>query len=167
MLTQKAYQCDDNGVFIEEVFCQESPLEPGVWLTPARATLDVPPSIPSDKQAVYDFVNAEWSLMDLPQAPVDASPKPFVQLKPDAKKLAVIGYAGSLMSACATAMDRITWADWNGNPVDPSMKQAWAAYRKLLIEIPSVDQDQAFFIRLQSLDAYPWPTQPALPPEAQ
>lgn len=45
MTAKTVYQLDRSGLFAGETTADESPLEPGVWLMPAR-TIDTPP--PSD-----------------------------------------------------------------------------------------------------------------------
>lgn len=162
MFSKIAYQCDEKQIYIGEVYSQESPLEPGVWLCPGGATFDAPPTIPEGKQAIYDFQNEEWSLVDIPK---EETPKetPFSKLSADDKKQKVMQQVSILMSIVSTAYERMQWQDWNGTPVDTSLKTAWVNYRKALLAIPTTEQDQAYFIRLQSLESFAWPNQPAMP----
>jgi hypothetical protein len=60
-----AYGFDQQGRFMGEVPRQKSPLEPGVWLIPANATLVAPPSIPEGQQAVWN--GSEWVLEAIPE----------------------------------------------------------------------------------------------------
>lgn len=61
----KAYGYSDDKKYIGLVECQESPLEPGVFLVPGNATLIPPPSdIPEGKEVVFN--GTEWELVDLP-----------------------------------------------------------------------------------------------------
>lgn len=61
------------GAYIGEGEADASPLQPGVWLVPAYATLKKPPEAQPGKQAVYNKETDTWSLEP---APVQASPTP-------------------------------------------------------------------------------------------
>lgn len=68
MKTIPAYQFDLAGLYVEETEADESPLEPGVFLSPARCTLVRPPeSWPSDKWPRWDGSN--WMLVVRPSMP--------------------------------------------------------------------------------------------------
>ena len=47
-------QLDDEGVFVGPVVADESPLEPGVFLIPARAVDATPPTVPAGKLARWN-----------------------------------------------------------------------------------------------------------------
>lgn len=65
-----AYQYDLAGLLIGATEADESPLEPGVYLLPARCTLTPPPeSVPDDKWPRWNGV--EWQLVTKPQAAND------------------------------------------------------------------------------------------------
>lgn len=166
MLEQVAYQCNEDGLYQGQVLCQESPLEPGIWLVPAHAALEAPPEVPDGKVAVYDFERAEWSISD-PPTPKDDTPEPpaFNKLPPARKRAKVISAIADRLSKCQLALERMQWADWIGNPADPDLKLAWANYRKALLGLPSDEQDKVYFIKLQSLDSYQFPDEPGMPPE--
>jgi hypothetical protein len=48
-------------VYTGEVFCQESPLEPGVYLIPAHATTTAPPALGENEAAVFE--NGAWKVV--------------------------------------------------------------------------------------------------------
>lgn len=63
----QAYQCDDNGIYIGMSNCQPSPLQPGVFLTPGKATLTAPPTYnPATEAAQLNFSTQTWSVVPLP-----------------------------------------------------------------------------------------------------
>jgi len=47
-------QLDDDGIFVGPVIADESPLEPGVWIIPARAVDAPPPKVPVGKLARWN-----------------------------------------------------------------------------------------------------------------
>jgi hypothetical protein len=71
-MTQKqVIQLDVDGYFVGFTTADESPLEPGVFLFPARS-VDVPtPTVPEGKRAKW---NGAWVLEDIPQP--DPEPEP-------------------------------------------------------------------------------------------
>lgn len=61
-----AYQFDRAGLLQGIAVADESPLEPGVYLLPARCTLTPPPAdVPDDKWPRWN--GSAWSLMTRPQ----------------------------------------------------------------------------------------------------
>lgn len=61
------YQFDRAGLFVGEAIADESPLEPGVFLLPARCTFEVPPaSVPDDKWPRWNGIG--WELVSRPQS---------------------------------------------------------------------------------------------------
>lgn len=62
-MTEKiVYQIDEDGVYIGPVYADPSPLEPGVWLIPARCVEVPPPEIPKGMLAVW--MAEEWYLIE-------------------------------------------------------------------------------------------------------
>jgi hypothetical protein len=57
-----AYSYDENGFYLGEVSQQPSPLEPGVFLVPAMATVK-PPLVAGENQE-NRFANGEWLLVE-------------------------------------------------------------------------------------------------------
>lgn len=70
-----AYQTDDNGRYVGTVLCDESPLEPGVFLVPRGAVDVAPPGAQEGWFAVWD--GAVWRLE---QEPVEPEPEPEPEL---------------------------------------------------------------------------------------
>lgn len=69
----KAFQFDNAGLYLGETVADESPLEPGVYLLPARATLVAPPtSVPQDKWPRWNGV--EWTLTNKPKPQTEEDP---------------------------------------------------------------------------------------------
>lgn len=166
MFNKIAYQCDDNGIYIGEVLCQESPLEPGVWLCPGGATFQEPPTVAAGKRAAFDFANTTWIEVDAPVEPTQQSDRTFDKFTPAEKKFEIELLLKYKVSECSLAMERMQWRDWAGNPVAPTLKTEWFNYRKALLALPSAEQDDVFFINLLSPDNYPWPVMPVMPEEA-
>lgn len=66
-----AYQFDRAGLYVGTTTADESPLEPGVYLLPARCTLDSPPAyVPADKWPRWN--GRAWDLVNRP-APAAAA----------------------------------------------------------------------------------------------
>lgn len=74
------YQTDASGVLISTVLADESPLEPGVWLTPAGCVDVPPPTIPPGNRARW--VGGAWVLEAAPVSP-DQTPAVTVAPTPD------------------------------------------------------------------------------------
>lgn len=78
MNTKPAFQYDNAGLFIGETVSHASPLEPGVFLLPARCTYVAPPAdVPADKWPRWN--GAAWDLVTRP-AP-NAEPSAVAKLQ--------------------------------------------------------------------------------------
>ncbi|MCK1791629.1 phage tail protein [Pseudomonas violetae] len=62
MTIKIVYQTDHLGIYVGETVADASPLEPGVWLIPARCVEAKPPVIPERKAALWD--GERWQLID-------------------------------------------------------------------------------------------------------
>ncbi|NBA97977.1 phage tail protein [Pseudomonas sp. R5(2019)] len=62
MTIKTVYQTDHLGIYVGETVADASPLEPGVWLIPARCVEVKPPVIPERKAALWD--GERWQLID-------------------------------------------------------------------------------------------------------
>lgn len=62
MTVKIVYQTDHLGIYVGETVADASPLEPGVWLIPARCVEVKPPVIPERKAALWD--GESWQLID-------------------------------------------------------------------------------------------------------
>lgn len=72
------YQYNASGLYQGETVADESPLEPGVWLMPARTTTVAPPTeIPDGRWPRWNGL--DWELATKPMAP--ASPDPVAKLQ--------------------------------------------------------------------------------------
>jgi hypothetical protein len=89
MTTKTVYQTDRAGLYMSDAEADESPLEPGVFLIPARAYLIAPPATwPDDKWPRWN--GAGWDLVTRPSAPKsDATAKlaAFIASNPDVAAL--------------------------------------------------------------------------------
>lgn len=73
----RAFQFDTAGLFAGETDADESPMEPGVYLLPARCTLVMPPEKwPNDLWPRFNGV--EWELVNKPEP--EATPDPVAKL---------------------------------------------------------------------------------------
>lgn len=84
-----AYQYDYSGMYLSVVSADESPLEPGVYLLPARSTLTAPPQeMPAGKWPRWNGV--AWDLVTRPAvAELSATDKlkEFLEQNPDVAAL--------------------------------------------------------------------------------
>lgn len=67
MSTKTVYQFDLSGMFVGTTVADESPLEPSVWLMPAR-TVETPPPEFGDGE-IPQWNGAAWQLIAKPPAP--------------------------------------------------------------------------------------------------
>lgn len=71
MNTKHVCQLDQDGYFVGMTVADESPLEPGVWLLPARAVDVAAPEVPEGYRAKWNGASFE-----LEAIPVDPEPEP-------------------------------------------------------------------------------------------
>jgi len=91
MNTKPVYQYDVAGMFVGQTDADESPLEPGVFLIPARCVEVAPPEISGDQWPRWN--GAKWELIAVspandnqPASPVDKLKK-FLIENPDVAEL--------------------------------------------------------------------------------
>lgn len=86
MTSKTAYQFDHSGLLVGQTEADESPLEPGVWLIPARCTL-VPPMQDVPEGKVPRWNGASWALATKPTPANDNDPvaklQAFLAANPD------------------------------------------------------------------------------------
>lgn len=184
MGTKIAFQTDDQGFYVGQVPCQESPLEPGIFLIPRGATEIMPPTnLPSGMIQKFDFQEMKWNVVENPAvvakrleeeakkaqeeaAKIKATEEetsPFSLLSPGDRQLFILQVRDErLRLEVDTAFQRFTWHDWNGTPLDMEWKKEWAEYRKALLSLPILDFD---FSSLEDADDFPWPKAPIIPPD--
>lgn len=71
MNTKPVCQLDQDGYFVGMTVADESPLEPGVWLMPARAVDAAAPAVPAGYRAKWSGASFELEAL-----PVDPEPEP-------------------------------------------------------------------------------------------
>lgn len=91
MKTKPVYQYDVAGLFVGQTDADESPLEPGVFLIPARCVEVAPPEFSGDQCPRWN--GAKWELISVsptndnqPASPVDKL-REFLNANPDVAAL--------------------------------------------------------------------------------
>lgn len=75
-----AYQFDRAGLFVGTTEADESPLEPGVYLLPARSTLAAPPAdVPAEQWPRWN--GTRWELVAKPQPAAANDNDPVAKLQ--------------------------------------------------------------------------------------
>lgn len=87
---KKAYQTNSAGMLTGETVADESPLEPGVYLVPAGATL-MPPPVDWPEKKWPRFNGSGWELVTKPTMPEQQTPEQkladFLAQNPDVLSL--------------------------------------------------------------------------------
>jgi len=128
-----AYQTDADGAYVGRVVCDESPLEPGVFLIPRGAVTIEPPDVLPNQ--IARWLGDGWIVDVLPEPPAP-DPEPAVTWDD------VRGQRDRLLSLS-------DWTQLADAPVDAAV---WSAYRQALRDVP---QD------FDSPDLVVWPTPPS------
>lgn len=113
-MKKTVYLFDGTGKFVERYDAQESPLEPGVFLTPVLSTEIAPPPFEDGQQAL--FLAGTWVIEDIPNPEPDPVPDPVPlplavtpwQIR---KALNAVGLRASVEAAVA-ASDQTTKDAW-------------------------------------------------------
>lgn len=92
MNTKKVYQLDRSGMYVGDTLADESPMEPGVYLLPARCIEQAPPTEwPNDKWPRWNGSTWELASKPLPAAPDDSGAAEkltaFLRANPDVAAL--------------------------------------------------------------------------------
>lgn len=122
------------GIFLGSEDAIESPLEPGVFLVPAHATVRTPP--PAQEGKIIVFTGQDWELHDIPTQP---APEPFVPTWDDIRLK-----RNFLLS-------QFDWTQAADAPLSPDQVAAWKTYRQTLRDIPQKNSNPAEVV---------WPTAP-------
>lgn len=91
MKTKTVYQYDLAGMYVGPTEADESPLEPGVWLIPARCVQMAPPAVTGDQWPRWN--GAAWQIVTMkrPEAIEDTDPvaklREFLNSNPDVAAL--------------------------------------------------------------------------------
>ena len=114
------------------------PLEPGVILVPAHATLIAPPEYDAEKQiAIFSEADGAWAIQEKPAPP----PPPLVNWEQIRNE----------------RNGRLFWSDHVfvlDSPYSTEKKEAWRTYRQELRDLPKK------FADAKDMDAVIWPTPP-------
>ena len=78
-MSKTAYQYDPAGLYQGDTVADESPLEPGVYLLPARCTLVEPPQPPDDKWPRWN--GTAWQLVNRPAPAEQTESDPVAKLR--------------------------------------------------------------------------------------
>ena len=126
------------GVFIGVDFAQESPLELGVFLLPAGATFAEPPQVAEGKQAVWG--GEAWSVQDIPLPPEPEptpEPEPFIpEPEPSIPEPVPVTW-DTIRIERNYLLTQSDWTQLADAPLTQEQKNAWAAYRQALRDVPS------------------------------
>lgn len=124
----------ETGVYQGTTECDESPLEPGVYLIPASATHIAPPKVGDGQYA--EWVDGAWAVKDIPVPEPDPGPAPVPE--PTTEELyQLLRYARN---------HKLTECDWTQLPDAPltdAKKAEWALYRQALRDFPANCTDPA------------------------
>jgi hypothetical protein len=72
----------ETGEYLGQGVADESPLEPGVWLIPAKATNTAPPAVADHEQAVWTGKAWETQPIPEPEPEITTDPEPPAILEP-------------------------------------------------------------------------------------
>lgn len=79
MSTKSVYQYDRSGMFVGQTDADESPLEPGVFLIPARCVDVAPPEFSGDQWPRWN--GAKWQLVSVQVANDNSKVDPVEKLR--------------------------------------------------------------------------------------
>lgn len=150
-MSRTVYNYDENGIYSGSNLACESPLEPGVFLLPARATFTLPPECPVG--CVPKFDGSSWSVYT-PPTPVRPTPptlaERWIELK--AVRQAIMSstdwvryrHQDELQLGITTTLSAATFKQW---------LQYWQQLRQIPEQMIAAGQNPS---------TVAWPTQPAL-----
>jgi hypothetical protein len=123
------------GVFLGQFEADESPLEPGIFILPANATFQAPPSAQERKQIVW--VGQGWEVQDIPIEPAPPVPEPQpIEPAPPVPEPQPITWDdirnernGRLMTS--------DWTQLADAPLSEENVEAWRDHRQQLRDIPA------------------------------
>jgi len=126
----------DSAAYLGDSTADESPLEPGVFLVPAHATVIPPPEVAEGKQAV--FTGARWILQPIPQP--EAAPPPPALTEAQLATVA-IDKRDKLLANATLAMaplqDAVELDD--ATPAEVVLLKQWKQYRVAINRVPQQD----------------------------
>lgn len=142
----------DTKVYVGSSEADESPLEPGVYLVPAFATLTVAPQTVANKHfLLWDEATKSWKETPIPE-PEAAEPE---EVRPPQDPMDLLR---------AERNSRLMQCDWVvikayslGVPVTPE----WAAYMQALRDLPAISTPTLSENGMLNLDSVAWPVKPS------
>jgi len=126
------------GIYLGQSEADESPLEPGVFLLPANATFQAPPTAENGKQIVWTGQGWEVENISIEPEPTEPQPKPITWDDIRNKR------NGRLMAS--------DWTQLSDAPLSEENVEAWREYRQQLRDITVSTSDPEDVV---------WPTAPA------
>lgn len=106
------YLFDATGAYIGTYDAQESPLEPGVFITPVLSTSSAPPEVLPNQVAVFN--GSSWAVQQIPEPePEIAPPVPPISVTPwqIRKALLAVGLLDTVEAEVAVS-GRVTQLGW-------------------------------------------------------
>jgi len=140
----------------------ESPLEPGVFLCPAHATLTSPAEIDESQVNVWDHTNSVWTQQERIEPPQLELPK--TTLQPILEEL-----PNAITQLRVLRNQRLRDVDWVAIKyfsLGAPYPTEWTTYVQALRDLPATSVDLAVNNEGRLLDAsVAWPTWPTSPAE--
>jgi hypothetical protein len=137
----------NNNQYVGSSEADESPLETGVYLVPAFATLVAPPSSVTDNHAIV-WDGTSWTETLIPEPPVEEPPPPADPIK----------ILRMMRNSRLATSDWVVIRAYSKNEPVP---EDWAIYMQALRDLPSISTP-LLEANGQSLDmtSVNWPAQP-------
>lgn len=150
------YHFDDLGVFYAKSIADQSPLEPGVFLIPAKSTTLPPPQTPPGYKAV--FIADSWQVIpdgldegSQPDESIDdlkAARNNYINMERAKANAGTFGHAGKDFACDALSRGDIDGVNGfvalTGN-LPPGFPGAWKAVDNSYLPIPDVSAWTAFY----------------------
>lgn len=146
----------------------ESPLEPGVFLCPAHATLTSPAEIDESQVNVWDHTNSVWTQQERPEPPQAAPPQAELinsTLPPIPEEL-----PNAITQLRVLRNQRLRDVDWVAIKyfsLGAPYPTEWTTYVQALRDLPAISDELVVDDEGRLVEAsVAWPTWPTPPAEA-
>lgn len=139
------YQTNSEGVFVDYVEADESPLEPGVFLIPAGCVVEEPPSFAFPQRARY--ADGAWIIEDTPVEEPEEEPVPE-PVDPDDVPFSV---SDRQFAQALAELGQITWSEaraWGARGEVP------AQFIELIDQIPDEIEKQRALMFLEAAQTF-------------